>query len=262
MASWRVLSWSGGARRTARHDPASFAEDTSRMTTIFDSLRAALFLPGLLLAACLPSLCAAADLPPLKTGDIVFQNTSGSASEAIMLASGTDYTHVGIVEIDKAGRAQVIEAAGPVRVVALQRWISNGNGKLVTVKRVKGLAESDAKAVVARARKYLGRPYDHFYYDTRDQIYCSELVYAAFREGPNITLGVEEKVRSLNIDTKAAQTIIAQRWRSHPLCKERRAKSFDACYALILEQTLVTPVSIARDAKLETIYTSFGAGAE
>ena len=225
--------------------------------------RAALLLAvGLFLATFRPVPSAAADFPPLKTGDIVFQNTSGSASEAIMLASGTDYTHVGLVEIDKAGKAQVIEAAGPVRVMPLSRWIANGRGSQVTIKRVKGLAEADAKDAIARARKYLGRPYDHFYYQTRDQIYCSELVYAAFREGPDITLGVEEKVRDLNIDTKAAQKLIAQRWRTHPLCKERRAKSFDACYALILDQTLVTPASIARDKKLETIYTSFGPKAE
>ncbi|MCC7252436.1 hypothetical protein [Hyphomicrobium sp.] len=69
-------------------------------------------------------------------------------------------------------------------------------------------------------------------------------------------------MRDLNIDTDAAQKLIAQRWKSHPLCRTKGAKSFKDCYALILDQTLVTPASIARDPQMELIYTSFGASAE
>lgn len=204
----------------------------------------------------------AKDLPPLKTGDIVFQNTDTSASDAIMLASGTLYTHVGLVEIDKAGKPIVIEAVGPVRAIPLEKWLRNGTGKRVTVKRIKGLSEASAKQAVSGARKYLGRPYDHYFYETRDAIYCSELIHAAFQEGAGRSVGREEKVRDLNIDTGAAQLLIRRRWKSHPLCKVKKAKSFEACYALILDQTLVTPASIARDAQFETIYTTFGADAE
>ncbi len=205
---------------------------------------------------------ADADLPPLKTGDIVFQNTTNAAQQAIMLASGTEYTHVGLVEIDGKGRAQVIEAVGPVRVVPLEKWIGNGSGKRVTVKRVKDLSEEDAKAAAKRARDYLGRPYDHFFYETRDQIYCSELIYAAFKEGPDIDVGKVERMGDLNIDTPAARKLIQQRWKAHPLCKTKGAKSFDACYELIVQQTVVTPASIARDPKMEHVYSNFGWGAE
>lgn len=208
------------------------------------------------------TLAPAEDLPPLKTGDIVFQTTTTSASDAIMLASGTEYTHVGIVDVDKNGRSRVIEAVGPVQEVPLDAWIKKGVGSRVTVKRIKGLEEATAKEAIASARRYLGRPYDHFFYETRDQIYCSELVYAAFQDGPGLTVGRQEKVRDLNIDTAAAQKLIAQRWRSHPLCKTKGARSFKECYALILDQTLVTPASIARDPQMEMIYTNFGFGAE
>jgi len=153
------------------------------------------------------TLAPAEDLPPLKTGDIVFQKTTSSASDAIMLASGTEYTHVGIVDVDKNGRSRVIEAVGPVQEVPLDAWIKKGVGSRVTVKRIKGLDEANAKEAIASARRYLGRPYDHFFYETRDQIYCSELVYAAFQDGPGLTVGHEEKVRDLNIDTAAAQKL-------------------------------------------------------
>lgn len=208
---------------------------------------------------------ADAELPPLKTGDIVFQNTNQSANPAqlaIMLASGTEYTHMGVVEIDAEGRAQVIEAVGPVRVIALDAWIKNGVDEKVTIKRVKDLSEEDAKAAVARARAYLGRPYDHFFYETRDQIYCSELVYAAFKEGPEIEVGTVERMGDLNIDTPAARTLIQQRWKAHPLCTSKGATTFEACHALIVEQTVITPASIARDPQMETVFSNFGWGAE
>lgn len=208
------------------------------------------------------TLAPAEDLPPLKTGDIVFQKTRTSASDAIMLASGTEYTHVGIVNIDSKGRPRVIEAVGPVQEVSLETWIKNGDGGRITVKRIKGLEEAQARQAIASARRYLGRPYDHYFYETRDQIYCSELVFAAFKEGPGLTVGREEQVRDLNIDTAAAQKLISQRWRSHPLCRTKGAKTFKECYAHILDQTLVTPASIARDPQMEMIYTSFGFGAE
>lgn len=208
------------------------------------------------------TLTSAEDLPALKTGDIVFQTTRTNASDAIMLASGTLYTHVGIVEIDKAGHPVVIEAVGPVQAVPLDAWIGKGEGRRVTVKRIKGLDEEQAKRATANARRYLGRPYDHYFYETRDAIYCSELVYAAFKDGADLTVGREEKVRDLNIDTGAAQKLIRQRWKSHPLCKAEGAKTFEACYGLILDQTLVTPASIARDPQVDTVYTSYGADAE
>jgi hypothetical protein len=208
------------------------------------------------------TLAPAEELPPLRTGDIVFQTTRTNASDAIMLASGTLYTHVGIVEIDKDGRPVVIEAVGPVQAVPLDDWVAKGEGGRVTVKRVKGLDEAQARQATTNARRYLGRPYDHYFYESRDQIYCSELVYLAFKDGADITVGREEKVRELNIDTSAAQKLIRQRWKSHPLCKAKAAKSFEACYGLILDQTLVTPASIARDPQMELIYTSFGSDAE
>ena len=204
------------------------------------------------------SPATAAELPPLKTGDIVFQTTAGGQSTAIMFASGSLYTHMGIVEVGKAGKPMVVEAVGPVRTIPLAKWLDKGVGKRVTVKRIKGLTEADATAAVTRAHYYDGRPYDIFFYETRDAIYCSELVHAAFKEGPKLSLGTEEKVSDLKINNVAARKLIEQRWRKHPACQTKQTSNFKACFDVILNQTLVTPVSIARDPKLELIYTNFG----
>ena len=221
------------------------------------------WIQNLLALICLlgaASVGLAADIPPLKNGDIVFQATSSSARDAIMLASASPYTHVGIVEIDGSGRPMVIEAANKVRSVPFDDWMRKGAGRRITIKRVKGLHDEAAKQAVERAHHYMGRPYDLFFYETRDQIYCSELVHAAFKEGANISVGREEKVGDLNIDTSAAQSLIKKRWKAHPLCQA--TSSFKSCYRLILDQVLVTPASIARDPQMELVYTNFGRDAE
>jgi hypothetical protein len=204
----------------------------------------------------------AAPLPTLKTGDVVLQATTGGQAAAITLASGSVYTHMGLVEIGADGKPMVVEAIGPVRVVTLDKWIAKGAGGAVTIVRMKGLEEETARKALTRARHYLGRPYDRYFYDDRSEIYCSELVYAAFKEGADISVGKVEKVRDLNIDNSVTQEVIRTRWKAHPLCKSKGAKSFSACYKLILDQTLVTPASIARDPQFEQIYSSFPAGTQ
>lgn len=212
---------------------------------------------GLLLWLNLTAVTAA-DLPPLKNGDIVFQDSGSGQGLAIMFASGSVYTHMGLIELDVHGRPYVIEAVGPVRRIPLDRWITNGTGGRITIKRLKGLTDEDALSAVRRANFYNGRPYDIFFLDSRDAIYCSELVQAAYKEGAGIEVGVIEKVRDLKFDNAASRGLIEARWHRHPLCQAKGAATFEACYQLILEQTLVTPASIARDKRMETIYSNFG----
>jgi hypothetical protein len=198
---------------------------------------------------------AAGDLPQLRNGDIVFQDSGGAQGVAIMFASRSLYTHTGLIEIAQDGTALVVEAVGPVRTIPLDRWIARGRGKRITIKRVRNLDEPNAKAVIARAHHYDGYPYDIFFYESRDAIYCSELVYAAFIEAIGISV---EKLRDLHIDNVAVRKLIQSRWQKHPLCQSNATTTFDSCYALVLEQTLVTPASIARDPQMELVYSNFG----
>lgn len=200
----------------------------------------------------------AQSLPPLATGDIVFQDSGGGQGLAIMLASRSIYTHVGLIELSPNGVPLVVEAAGPVRTVPLDQWIAKGNAHRITIKRIKGLSDAEAISAVARAHTYDGYPYDIFFHDSRDAIYCSELVHAAYLESSGRSVGRVEKVRELSIDNSATRSLIEARWQKYPPCQAKGITTFDACYALILEQTLVTPASLARDPQMETVYSNFG----
>jgi Permuted papain-like amidase enzyme, YaeF/YiiX, C92 family len=201
----------------------------------------------------------AADLPALKNGDLVFQHTNGKQDIAIVLASHSPYSHMGMIELHADGKPWVIEAVGPVRSTPLDKWINHGTGGRITIKRIAGLSPEDAAAAIKQAHRYDGLPYDIFFLPSRDQIYCSELVHAAFTEGPKIDIGRVQKVKELNIDSAAVRRLIEARWTRHPLCKAAAAKNFEDCYTLILDQPLATPASIARDSKMQLVFSNFGA---
>jgi hypothetical protein len=71
-----------------------------------------------------------------------------------------------------------------------------------------------------------------------------------------------QRPRDLDIDNAAVRSRIQNRWQKHPLCLRRAATSFEACYEIILDQQLITPASIARDVRLETIFSNFSIAAD
>ena len=204
----------------------------------------------------------AADLPPLRTGDLVFQESGSSQTKAIAFASRSLYTHAGLVEIDAQGRPFVVEAARTVQSTPLAKWIERGTAGRITVKRVRDLSDEDARKALAAAHLYDGRPYDFYFHDDTETIYCSELVRRAFAEGPGIELGEIQRPRDLSIDNAAVRALIEARWQKHPLCIEKGAASFEACYGIILDQQLVTPAAIARDARLDVVFSNFSIAAD
>jgi hypothetical protein len=194
------------------------------------------------------------NIPTLKNGDLVFQTIQGSQTLAIMFASQSVYSHIGMIHI-KNGKPNVMEAIGPVREIPLDKWVKQGIGDRLSIMRIKDLDEAAADKAIKAAGKYLGLPYDFFFLMGNDQIYCSELVYKAFKEGDHIQLGKVENVSDLNINNFAVDKIIKERWKKHPLCSN--ISDYDTCYKTIMSQKLVTPASIAEDKNVELIYTNY-----
>lgn len=209
-----------------------------------------------IVAWVLISASSTSSLPELKDGDLVFQTMTISQSVAIMMASNSIYTHVGIVKIKANGQPVVIEAVGPVKETDIEDWLEQGLGKFVTVKRIKGLKSEDAKKAFSEAEKYYGKPYDIFFMFGNNEIYCSELVYYAFKDGADIELGKVQKVSDLNINNFAARELIENRWRIHPLCQDS-GMNFEFCNKIIMNQALVTPASMAEDERLELVYSNY-----
>jgi uncharacterized protein YycO len=201
----------------------------------------------------------AADLKDLKRGDIVFQTSSSNQSLAILLASRSKFSHMGIVDFESDGKAVVLEASATARATPLVEWVRQGVGGRVAVYRMRGLTAEQAEKAAQAARSYFGRKYDLFFFDGDDELYCSEFVFLAFRNGAGVNLGQYQSMGSLDLDNFASRKVIAARWQKYPLCANGKAPDLDACLAVIRQQRLITPASIAGDPNLELVFSNYPA---
>lgn len=125
-----------------------------------------------------------------KEGDIVFQSLS-RASDLIRAIEGvtqSKYSHCGVV-IQKDGKWYVNEALGAVHSTPLKEWIKRGRGSRVDVFRLHQEHREHIPAFIKALDKYQDRPYDIRYRMEDKFIYCSELVYKAWRDATQQELG-------------------------------------------------------------------------
>jgi hypothetical protein len=196
------------------------------------------------------------DFPNLKEGDIIFQTSNTSQTLAILFASKSLYSHMGILKRLKNGDFVVVEAAGPVRETPLKNWIERGIFGRITIKRFQNASDTDRQKVLHAARTYYGRPYDPFFLMETSRLYCSQLVYLAFEQGVGKRVGTLQTFKDLSLDNWAVRRLMESRWERHPLC-QKGVQNAQQCLEIILPHSIITPVSIANDQRLETIYSNY-----
>ncbi len=130
-------------------------------------------------------------------GDMLFQSLGKNLlTDLIQGSSESPFSHCGMV-VGKAGAWQVIEAIGPVRQISLEEWIAQGTGGGFAAFRLSDEYQVRIPQIVAEARKFLGRPYDSRFRFDDEHIYCSELLFKAFRSATGEPLGRVRQVREL-----------------------------------------------------------------
>lgn len=132
------------------------------------------------------AVSAVATAHTLRSGDLIFQTEgSGEFSHAISASTATGldtaFVHVGIVEVDSAGKCHVIEASTEegVREIPLSDFIASAPDALFVVKRLQ--TDFPVPETISNARQYIGQPYDWCYLPDNGMMYCSELVYESYR---------------------------------------------------------------------------------
>ena len=120
----------------------------------------------------------------LQSGDLIFLNNNRSDMEKAISASTGEYTHVALVERDSTGDVWVIEASPKygVQRISYEQFERNhllgffgGNMDIYRLS-----VPFDTAAVIARAKKLVGKPYDNAFLPDNDAYYCSELIQVAF----------------------------------------------------------------------------------
>jgi hypothetical protein len=190
----------------------------------------------ILALTCFPSPQAA---PDIKPGDILFQTSKSSQSQAIQLATHSPYSHMGLV-VSRAGVLYVLEAEGRVQLTPLPEWTSRGQGGAYVVKRLKNpgvLSASGLARLTQTALKFLGLPYDPYFEWSDDRFYCSELVWKAYDRALGIQLG--------DLTTLSAFDL------SNPIVKQKLLERFGG--QVPANEKVISPASMFASPLLETI---------
>lgn len=193
-----------------------------------------------------------------QRGDLIFQETTGPEAEMLKRATGSRYTHVGILRVTGGGPV-VIEATqdGGVYENTLDVFLDRGVGRDYAIYRIKGLEPPEGwyHPLVLAASSYFGLPYDPSYGADTDAIYGSELVYlSALSSG--IDLGAPERLGYLDVDNEAVRSFFLKNWKNDPDLKTE-LPSFEDYWAVKKERRINTPVSISESGSLELIYSTF-----
>lgn len=125
----------------------------------------------------------------LKKGDILFQDLDCELCEAIETVTtgygGMNFSHCAMV-VSTGDTTKVIEAVGKgVRLTELGEFLSREEGSVYIMGRLKPEKRYLIGPAVDYAMQQLEKPYDKEFLPDNGKWYCSELIYASFKEANN-----------------------------------------------------------------------------
>ena len=170
----------------------------------------------LILLALLAAGCGSGRTrPALQDGDIIFHTSHSAQSVAIQHATGSRYSHMGLV-IHRDGKPFVLEACATVRRSPLDTWIARGVGGHFVVKRIRDATRLLTPEGLARLReealRFEGLPYDLTFEWSDDRIYCSELVWKAYHRALGLDLGKLQRLREFKLDDPVVRAKLHERY--------------------------------------------------
>lgn len=173
-----------------------------------------------------------------RAGDIVLQHIESPLCKMIAAVTESPYSHCGLV-VYRGTEPYVLEAVGTVSYTPLARWLATGDRGRVTVVRVKDLTPAQIAKAIQAAQAFFGKSYDIQYQPDDRKIYCSELIYKAFRNGCGIEVGAVQRLGDL-------------KWQPHEAAIRQLAGG-----ELPLDRRMVTPVTLVDSPLTTVVYSSF-----
>jgi hypothetical protein len=183
----------------------------------------------------LVSLLSVALATPVQDGDIIFQTSRSSQSEAVQLATDSPFSHVGIITIQD-GEPMVYEAISTVKATPLADWIRRGEGGKYRLMRLKQpLTQEQVQAMNVVGRLHQRKRYD-LRFDWSDQkMYCSELVWKMYKAGAGIELAGLRPMDSYKLGDPKVRVLIQARWGDDVNWKEPMVAPSDLANSPLLE---------------------------
>lgn len=154
----------------------------------------------------------------IKDGDIIFQTSRSSQSQAIQLATDSKYSHMGII-YKEAGQYFVFEAVQPVTLTPFAEWTNRGEDGHYVIKRLKNANQLLTPSVLEELKRigdrFKGKPYDIYFEWSDDRIYCSELVWKMYKEAIDVEIGELEQLADFDLTSDIVQAKMAERYGSN-----------------------------------------------
>lgn len=176
-----------------------------------------------------------------QDGDIIFQTSKSAQSKAIQIATGSKYSHMGIIYKQK-GEFFVYEAVQPVKLTPLKKWINRGKNGHYVVKRIKNaekiLTDKNLKKMKTVGKRFKGKDYDSYFDWTDKQIYCSELVWKIYNEALGIKIGNLEKLGNFNLTDRSVKQKLKERYGDN----------------IPLDEFVISPEAMFNSDRLVTVY--------
>lgn len=152
---------------------------------------------------------------PFQNGDIIFQSSVSTQCKAIQLATGSMYSHCGILFFED-NEWFVYEAVQPVSRTRFKTWIKRGEKEHYVVKRLKNSSELLSKdqqaSLLANTKKYLGKNYDIAFGWSDESIYCSELVWKVYYKTLNLEVGTLKPLKEMDLSSTLVKKTMYERY--------------------------------------------------
>ena len=147
-----------------------------------------------------------------QTGDIIFQTSKSAQSIVIQKATASPYSHMGMI-VYRKGQPWVLEAIQPVKYTPFDAWKKRGVNQRYVVKSFhKKLNAEQQMRLVKSAEKHLGKNYDLYFGWGDDAIYCSEIVWKAYKEALGVELAPLQKLKQFDLTDPKVKALMSQRY--------------------------------------------------
>jgi hypothetical protein len=150
----------------------------------------------------------------IRPGDVVFQALDTPQTKALVSATGSTWTHCGLVAMKK-GRLVVQEALIKMAETPLEHWIARGGGQVAVARLNEAEAVLTPEALAAMTEEFAklrDKRYDFYFQWSDERIYCSELVQKIYERALGLTLAEPRKVGDYDLSDPAVQKLIRERF--------------------------------------------------
>jgi hypothetical protein len=151
------------------------------------------------------------------TGDIVLQEEKSGQARAVKLATGSRFSHCGVVVIEN-GTPFVLEAIQPVTKTLLSTWKRRGVHGIFCAMRLKPGKPTPrpltAETLLTYFEKQAGKNYDGRFQWGDEELYCSELVWKAYEAAAGFRLCEPRAFKEYALEHASVQHLISERYGS------------------------------------------------